>query len=430
MEFEVIKKSKDNKSRLGLIKTAHGEINTPVFMPVGTVGAVKGISPQELNEVGAEIILGNTYHLYLRPGEKLIKKMGGLQKFNSWNKPILTDSGGYQVFSLGKNKFKISNDEDNDFGELVKITDEGVEFKSFIDGSKHFFSPEKVIDIQLDLGSDIIMPLDYCPSAEADKSEIERAVDLTNIWFERAYKHFHKKMENYSKGLSFTNKPALFCIVQGGVYKDLREKSFKFLSQFDVDGYAIGGVANAGESKEKQHTALQYTLPLLPEDKPRYLMGVGEPEDLIYAIGQGIDMFDCVLPTRLGRHGTCWVISGILNQKHTVNFSSEKLPLASRSATPDSESGDHARLTSDTVFDIKIPEQLDFEYEKIDLRKAEFREDTMPIMKDCGCYACCNFSRSYIHHLIKEKEMLGIRLTSIHNLYFLINLVKKIRKSI
>ena len=399
MKFEILKKSNKNKSRLGKITTAHGVINTPVFMPVGTVGAVKGISPQELNELGAEIILGNTYHLYLRPGEKLVKKMGGLQKFNGWNKPILTDSGGYQVFSLGRYKNNsrkselfsmstqaqtglVNNDENKDV-ELVKITDDGVKFKSFIDGSEHFFTPEKVIDIQLDLGSDIIMPLDYCPSAEADKNEIEHAVDLTNKWFKIAFEYFQKRVKDIPADM----RPALFAIVQGGIHKDLREKSYTFLSQFDVDGWAIGGVANAGESKEKQHKALEYTLPLLPEDKPRYLMGVGEPEDLIYSTEQGIDMFDCVLPTRLGRHGTCWTVS----QESKVG--SQK-------------------------------------YGKLDLRKAGCKENPDPIMGRCDCYGCQNFSQSYIHHLIKEKEILGIRLTSIHNLSILLNLMRKIRSNI
>ena len=415
MKFEINKKSTKSKARLGKITTAHGEITTPVFMPVGTVGAVKGISPRELNELGAEIILGNTYHLYLRPGEKLIKKLGGLQKFNSWNKPILTDSGGYQVFSLGENRFQQKNshpelgsgsrsrnefgmtsngvrmmdnsvgmtEKNEDFGNLVKITEEGVEFKSFIDGSQHFFSPEKVIDIQLDLGSDIIMPLDCCPSADADKAEIEKAVDLTNRWFERAWSHFQKRMQepHFAKA-SRGDRPALFAIIQGGAYRDLREKSHNFLSQFPVDGFSIGGVANAGESKEKQQKALEYTLPLIPEDKPRYLMGVGEPEDLVFATAQGIDMFDCVLPTRLGRHGTVW-----------------------------------------TTSDWK-------KFDKLDMRKAKLREDSNPMMEDCDCYACKNFSRAYIYHLIKEKEILGIRLTSIHNLNFLLSLMRKLRDQI
>lgn len=376
-KFEIFKKSKNNKARLGVIKTSYGKIQTPVFMPCATRGAVKAISPQELNNLGAEIILGNTYHLHQRPGEKLIKKFGGIQKFISWRRPILTDSGGYQVFSLGA-----GYTDDNTDGTLVKISQKGVEFRSHLDGSKHFFTPEKVIDIQLDLGSDIIMPLDYCPSANASRKEIAKAVSITNQWFEEAWNHFKKVTRN------MRDKPALFAIIQGGAYKDLREKSFKFLSKFPVSGWAIGGVANAGESKLKQRKALEFTIPMLPEDKPRYLMGVGEPEDLMYAAGQGIDMFDCVLPTRLARHGTVWAIKA------------NKLKIKSK------------------------------KFIKLDLRKSKFRDDKKPIMTGCTCYACQNFSRAYISHLIREKEILGIRLTSLHNLHLIFTLMSQIRQEI
>lgn len=381
MKFTILKQSKKHLGRTGLIKTAHCQTKTPVFMPCATNGAVKGISAEELQGLGFNLILNNTYHMYLRPGEDLVKKLGGAQKFMNWGGGVLTDSGGYQVFSLGE----FRNYETKIKEPLSKIVKRGVWFRSHLDGSKHLFTPEKVIDIQLDLGSDIIMPLDYCPSAEADKQEIGKAVEMTNIWFERAWKHFQEKTKNLK------TKPALFAIIQGGYYADLRQKSFKFLSQFPVDGWAIGGVANAGESKLKQQKALEYTIPLLPNDKPRYLMGVGEPEDIIQATKQGIDMFDCVLPTRLGRHGTCWT---------TKNW-----PL------------DFARGKQ--------------KFTKIDLRKSKYCDDKHVIMPGCLCPACSKgYTRAYISHLIKSGEMLGLRLASLHNLWILAELTRKIQKEI
>ena len=410
--FKITKQPENSFARKGEIETPHGKIKTPVFMPCGTVGAVKGISAEELKEIGFEIILGNTYHLYLRPGEKLIKKHGGIQKFTNWNKPILTDSGGYQLFSLGNNykmyeknilrtraplgiKSRVRSLEyssrltSRTIKSLAKATSKGVQFRSIIDGSSHLFTPEKVIDIQLDLGSDIIMPLDYCPNADASKREVEKAVDLTNKWFERAFRHFKKKTKNLK------NKPAIFAIVQGSFYKDLREKSYKYLSQFPVDGFAIGGVANGGESKLKQQKAIEYTVKLLPDNLPRYLMGVGEPEDIIYAVSCGLDMFDCVLPTRLGRHGTVWV---------TKNWPLDLIPKGARGKQ---------------------------KFSKIDLRKSQYRQDKNIIMKSCGCPSCrSGYSRAYISHLIREKEMLGMRLASLHNLWILHELITKIRKGI
>lgn len=370
-KFKLLKK---DSVRIGEFKTLHGTIKTPVFMPCATVGAVKAVSAEELKEIGFEIILGNTYHLYLRPSDELIKEIGGLHQFMNWDRAILTDSGGYQVFSLGAGY----NGQGRTLS-LVKIKNDGVEFKSHLDGSRHLFTPEKVIDIQLNLGSDIIMPLDYCPSANASKKEIEEAVNLTNRWFERAWLHFQKR----TKTVKLNKKPALFAIIQGGAHKDLREKSFKFLSQFPVDGFAIGGVANAGESKLKQKRALEYTLPLLPEDKPRYLMGVGEPEDIILAVKKGVDMFDSVLPTRLGRHGVVWV---------TKNWQ---------------------------------------KFLKVDLRKTKYRSDKKTIMKNCPCPACKGgYSKAYISHLIRAKEMLGLRLASLHNLAVLRELMVHIRNRI
>lgn len=370
MKFKIIKQSKKTSARVGVLETHRSKIETPVFMPCATSGSVKGISMEELTKIGFKIILGNTYHLYLRPGEELIQKMGGLQKFINWPESMLTDSGGYQVFSLSDN-YKVYGVKTESLTQVVK---RGVWFRSHLDGSKHLFTPEKVIDIQLTLGSDIIMPLDFCPSADATKIEIEKAVDLTNIWFKQAFEHFALKTKDMKK------RPAIFAIIQGGFYKDLREKSYNFLSQFPVDGFSIGGVANGGESKIKQRKALLYTLPLIPKDKPRYLMGVGEPEDIIYAVGHGIDMFDCVLPTRLGRHGVAWT---------TKNWK---------------------------------------KFEKIDLRKTRLKEDKNPIMPNCGCEACTTgYSRSYISHLIRSKEMLGMRLISLHNLWLLHELMRKIR---
>ncbi len=350
----------DDKARRGRITTPHGIVETPVFMPVGTAGTVKATTPEELIDAGAEIILGNTYHLYLRPGIEVLEEAGGLHKFMHWDKPILTDSGGYQVFSLAQAK-----------DSLVKIKEDGVEFKSYKDGSKHMFTPEKVIDYQLTIGSDIMMPLDFCPSAEATHEEIEKAVDITSSWFEKAWNHYtglpKEKTDNH----------ALFAIVQGGTYADLRKKSFLELSRWPVAGFSIGGVANAGESKEKQLAALQATLPLLPTDKPRYLMGVGEPEDLLLGIEQGIDMFDCVTPTRLGRHGSVWTRKGKLN-----------------------------------------------------LHNADLKTDFTPIDSTCDCYTCQNYTRAYVAHLIREDEILGARLATLHNLRFLIRLVADARSAI
>jgi len=366
MKFKILKK--DGKARAGLIETAHGKIKTPVFMPVGTQATVKTMSVAELNSIGAEIILGNTYHLYMRPGDKLIKKIGGLHKFSGWEKPILTDSGGYQVFSLGEG----SRGE-----KLVKITEKGAEFRSHLDGSKHLFTPEEVLSIQINLGSDIMMPLDVCPSANAGRVEIEKAVDQTSRWFEAGYKYYLREKDFSTNYRSEKMVGALFGIVQGGTHKDLREKSYKFLSRFDVDGFSIGGVANAGESKIKQQRALNATLPLLPESKPRYLMGVGMPEDILEAVERGVDMFDCVAPTRMARNGGLFTFTGKMNM---VN--------------------------------------------------ARYKEDMYPIEIGCDCYACQNHSRAYIRHLLNANEILGFRLTTIHNLRFMMRFMEEIRGSI
>lgn len=364
--FKLLKKSTKSHARLGEIETSHGKISTPIFMPVGTLGSVKTISPEELEDLNAEIILGNTYHLYLRPGDKIVKKMGGLHKFINWDRPILTDSGGFQVFSLAHRR---------------KITEKGVEFRSHIDGSKHMLTPEKAIEIQKNLGSDIIMPLDQCTDYKDSYKIIAQAVDRTTRWAKRC-KDAHKDKNQL-----------LFGIVQGGIYKDLREKSIKDLVAMDFDGYSIGGMMfETGETKNQKNKKdffymTGYICDRLPEEKPRYLMGIGEPSDLIHGVRMGIDMFDCVLPTRLARHGSVWK---------------------------------------------KTKSQIeDFKYEKLDLRKAKFRNDKKIIDKDCLCYTCRKgFSRAYLSHLVREGEVLGLRLLSIHNLHFLTDLIAKMRNEI
>ncbi|MFH1562886.1 MAG: tRNA guanosine(34) transglycosylase Tgt [Nitrospirota bacterium] len=349
MEFKLIKQSKDCPARTGEITTVHGKINTPVFMPVGTQATVKCMSPEELKSIGAEIILGNAYHLYLRPGMKIIQKAGGLHPFMHWDRPILTDSGGYQIFSLGA---------------LRKITDEGVKFQSHIDGSYHFFTPEVATELQLALGSDIIMVLDECAPYPCEYEQAKEAKDRTTLWAKRC------------KELGEGEKSALFGIVQGNFYKDLRMQSAAELVDLDFPGYAVGGVS-VGEPKELLFEVVEYTLPELPANKPKYLMGVGPPEDILRAVELGVDMFDCVMPTRHARTGQVFTSNG---------------PLV--------------------------------------IRNAPCAEDFSPIDSDCGCYTCQNYSRAYIRHLIHADEILGVRLTTTHNLYFFIDLMRRIREAI
>lgn len=349
-KFELIKESKECKARLGKIYTNHGEIETPIFMPVGTKATVKAMTPDEMKDLEAQIILGNTYHLYLRPGDELIKEAGGLHKFMNWDGPILTDSGGFQVFSLGS---------------LRKIKEEGVEFRSHIDGSKHFISPEKSIEIQNNLGSDIIMCFDECVSYPATYEYAKSSMERTTRWAKRC-KEYHQDWDNQ----------ALFGIVQGSMFEDLRKESAKQITDLDFPGYAIGGLS-VGEPRNLMCEVMDYTVPLLHKDKPRYLMGVGSPDYLFEAVERGIDMADCVLPTRMARHG--------------------------------------AFLTSKGQLTIK---------------NAKYKKDFTPIDENCDCYTCRNYSKAYIRHLFNEKEILGARLASIHNLFFLINLMKSIRISI
>lgn len=351
LNFEIKKIDKRTGARLGVMHLPHGDVETPVFMPVGTQATVKSMTPDELkDEVKSHIILGNTYHLYLRPGHELIKEAGGLHKFMNWDRNILTDSGGFQVFSLGA---------------LRKISEEGVEFRSHLNGQKHFISPEKSMEIQNALGSDIMMAFDECAPYGASYNYVKNSMERTTRWAKRC-KDYHKS----------TDTQALFGIVQGGFYKDLREKSAKDLIELDFPGYAIGGIS-VGEPKEDFLDILRYTAPLLPEEKPRYLMGVGSPDYLIEAALAGIDMCDCVMPTRMARNGTALTHYGqvnLLNAKHIHDF---------------------------TTLD-----------------------------PDCDCYTCKNYTKSYIRHLFKAKEILGARLLSIHNLRFLVHLMEDVREAI
>ncbi|MFN3301633.1 MAG: tRNA guanosine(34) transglycosylase Tgt [Patescibacteria group bacterium] len=369
--FVITKKSKKSKARVGRLKTIHGVIKTPFFMPIATRGAIKNLTSEELKNLGTEIILSNTYHLFLKPGEKIIKKIGGLHRFMNWSGPILTDSGGFQVFSLAK---------------MRKVKDNGIEFQSEIDGKKFFLTPEKAIQIQLDLGSDILMSLDECIGYPCSKKEAEKAVKRTTLWAKRGKKEFDRQIKNLK--FKIKNSPLLFGIIQGSIFKDLRLRSAKEILDIGFDGYAIGGLA-VGEPIKKMYKVLDYLVPLLPENKPRYLMGVGKPEQIVEAVKRGIDMFDCVIPTREARHGKLYKFS-IFN----FQFSNKKF------------------------------------YEEINIRNAKYQKDFKPIDKNCHCYTCQNYSRAYLRHLFITQEPLGLRLATIHNLKFYFDLMKKIRKMI
>jgi len=351
IRYELIHKCKQTGARRGRIYTPHGIIETPVFMPVGTLATVKSISPYELeNDIDAKIILSNTYHLYLRPGHKLVEEAGGLHKFMNWDRAILTDSGGFQVFSLG---------------DLRKITEEGVEFRSHLDGSKHLFTPEKVMEIENSLGSDIMMAFDECVKYGADYEYTKKSMERTTRWAERC-KISHAR----------PNEQGLFGIVQGGMYKDLRKISALDLVSMDFPGYAVGGLS-VGEPADVMNDVLEHTTPFLPENKPRYLMGVGSPDYLIEATLRGIDMCDCVLPTRIARNGTAMTSKG-----------------------------------------------------KVVVRNAIYERDWSPLDENCDCYTCKNFTKAYLRHLVKTKEILGIRLLSLHNVKFLVDLMGKVRSAI
>jgi queuine tRNA-ribosyltransferase len=351
LEFEIIKKSEDSSARLGIIKTPYGIVETPNFMPVGTQATVKTLSFEKLKEIGIQIFLANTYHLYLKPGIEVIKKLGGIHRFTGWDRPILTDSGGYQVFSLEG---------------LTKVNEDGVKFNSHIDGSEIFFTPEKITEIQIDLGADIIMCFDECIPYPCEYELAKEKTERTNLWAKRCKNFWQKKK----------NKPALFGIVQGGVYEDLRKNAAKELVEMDFSGYAIGGVS-VGEPQNMMLQVIEWVTPYLPENKVRYLMGVGKPEDIILAVERGIDIFDCILPTRLGRNGTAFTSSG-----------------------------------------------------RIIIKNSEYKLDESPLDRECSCLTCKNYKRAYLRHLFSAGEILGMELLSYHNLFFYNKLMENIRNSL
>jgi len=372
MKFSIIKESKTSASRVCKIDIGGIEVETPVFMPVGTQATVKSLDSDEVKELSNNIILSNTYHLYLRPGIEVIEEAGGLHSFMNWDKLILTDSGGFQVFRLK---------------DLVKVDDEGVQFKSHIDGSFHFFSPEKVVELQLRMGSNIIMPLDEPVSPEANLEQTKIALQRTHKWAKKSLETFKKLKGNIPRKevKSFNNKDTIerirnenyhFGIVQGGFSKELRKESVEFICSLDFDGFAIGGLS-VGEEKEKTYEILNYTASLMQKEKPRYLMGVGTPEDIIIAVENGIDMFDCVFPTRAGRRGLFFTSIG-----------------------------------------------------RINIRNKKYEKDFSKPDPNCDCYTCRNYSRAYIRHLVKAEEILAYRLVTIHNLYFFKKLMEQIRESI
>lgn len=350
IRYEHIKTCKQSGARLGIVHTPHGSFETPAFMPVGTQATVKTMSPEELKEMGAGIILSNTYHLWLRPGNDIVKEAGGLHQFMNWDRPILTDSGGFQVFSLS---------------DLRKIEEEGVYFRNHLNGDKLFLSPEKSIQIQNDLGADIIMAFDECPPYPATYEYMLQSVDRTTRWAKRC-KEAHQRPK----------EQGLFGIVQGGEFEDLRKRSAEALVELDFPGYAVGGLS-VGEPKDVMYRVLEFTTPLLPENKPRYLMGVGSPDALIEGAIRGIDMFDCVLPTRIARNGTLMTSQG-----------------------------------------------------RLVIKNAQYAKDFGPLDPNCDCYTCKNYSRAYIRHLIRTGEIFGLRLTTYHNLYFLLRLMEQVRQAI
>ncbi len=345
--FKVLKQ--EGEARRGVLETAHGTVQTPVFMAVGTKATVKAMTPEELKDCGTQVVLGNTYHLHLRPGEKLIKKMGGLHKFMNWHGPILTDSGGFQVFSLS---------------QLRTMSEEGVEFRSHLDGAKYFISPEKSMEIQMDLGSDIIMAFDECLKYPATEDEIQKSMDLTYRWLKR------------SKEAMTRQESLLFGIVQGGLSLKHRKYSLDQVTSVDLPGYALGGFS-VGEPIELMHELVPQIAPLMPKNKPRYLMGVGTPLDLILAVDAGVDMFDCVMPTRVARNGTLYTWQG-----------------------------------------------------KVSIKRNEYKEDDSPLDPECDCYTCRTYSKAYLRHLFLSGEILGSRLNTIHNLHFYMALMRKSREAI
>jgi queuine tRNA-ribosyltransferase len=386
ISFEIVKKSKNGKARAGVLHTKHGDIETPAFVAVGTKATVKGVTVSDLKRLGLQTIIANTYHLHLQPGSDVVKKAGGLHKFMNWDGPLLTDSGGFQVFSLGagfgKTVSKVSREEldsstnvasvydpsvASEHGKLAQVDEEGVSFTSHIDGSLHRFTPERSVEIQHELGADIFFAFDECTGAEADYEYQKEAMERTHRWAKRSLKAHRQNIEA-------GEKQGIFGIVQGGRFEDLRRESAKTLASMDFDGYGIGG----SYQKFDLDTAVGWVTDELPEDKPRHLLGIGEPEDVIKGVQEGVDLFDCVLPTRLARTGTVYGKNG----------------------------------------------------EKMNLRNAKYKEDFNPIDKTCDCSVCKNYSRAYLSHLFRGGEMLGATLASIHNLHFLINVVQRERISL
>ncbi|MBE6029061.1 MAG: tRNA guanosine(34) transglycosylase Tgt [Clostridiales bacterium] len=362
--FDLLKTDSRTKARRGIVHTPHGDIQTPIFMPVGTAATVKAMRPEQVEELGAQIILSNTYHLYLRPGHEIVKEAGGLHKFMNWNKPILTDSGGFQVFSLGK---------------MRKITEEGVKFQSHIDGSRHMISPEKSMEIQHALGSDIMMAFDECAPWPAERRYVEESLELTTRWLKRckaAHEEYAASLGGESQVLGEGCNQSLFGIMQGGTYKDLRERSAEQVVEMDLPGYSIGGLS-VGEPKELMYEVMDDCVELLPKNKPRYLMGVGSPDCLFEGVERGIDMFDCVLPTRIARHGMAMTSQG-----------------------------------------------------RVNIKNKKYERDFTPLDPNCDCYTCRNYSRAYLRHLFKSDEILSAMLMTNHNLHFLIKTMENIRRAI
>lgn len=362
--FELKKTDSRTRGRLGIVKTPHGEIQTPIFMPVGTAATVKAMRPEQVEELGAQIILSNTYHLYLRPGHDVVREAGGLHKFMNWEKPILTDSGGFQVFSLGA---------------MRKIKEEGVHFRSHIDGSKHMISPEKSIEIQHSLGSDIMMAFDECAPYPADRDYVKNSMDRTTRWLKRC-KEYHdrycEELGGESQALGQGVNQSLFGIQQGGMYKDLRIEHMKQIAELDLPGYSVGGLS-VGEPKEIMYDVMDECVDIMPKNKPRYLMGVGSPDCLFEGVERGIDMFDCVLPTRIARHGMAMTSQG-----------------------------------------------------RVNIKNAKYERAFEPLDPNCDCYTCRNYSKAYLRHLFKSEEILASMLMTNHNLHFLVNTMTEIRKAL
>ena len=350
--FQITAKCGSTRARAGVMTTAHGAVHTPIFMPVGTLGTVKALTPDDLKACGAQVVLGNTYHLYLRPGTEVLEPFGGLHRFMGWDRSILTDSGGFQIFSISR---------------LTRVTDEGAEFQSHIDGSRHRISPEKAIDIQQALGSDIAMCLDQCIAYPSSPAETEAALERTTRWAGRCAARWRQ---------AGGSGQALFGIVQGGMLPSLRKRSVEALAETDLPGYAVGGLS-VGEPKELMWETADFTLPLLPPDRPRYVMGVGTPEDLVEMVAMGADMFDCVLPTRNARNGQLFTAAGAVN-----------------------------------------------------IANARFKDDPRPLEENCACYTCRSFSRAYLRHLYQAKELLSYRLNTLHNVHYFLSLAAKMRSAI